>query len=514
MKGGRATTTDERRLRTGSLKKRGSDAGSGDERRLRTGSLKKRVLFSVLALLLVVLVGLGLVVNLVLGDRLRSDLRSRLTDRAGLAQVLAAENLDAQSLADRLTGQGITASYAANGQVVVGRDQPPPDPARGGPRGPRPPAPTAAVTIVERGELLQFSLPVQQGTLTLTANLVDLDRTLATLRRIELAAGAGTLLLTGVLLTAVVGLALAPLSRMTSVARRTRDGARGRRLRPRSPKTDLGRTAAAFDDMLDALELAETEAVAAEERMRQFLADASHDLRTPIAGVITTAERVLRDDPPRAVREQRLVALVREAQRAGRLVDDLLLMARLEGGSPVADARSIDLAAVADTAVARLAEQCPDRTVTCTGAPALVSGDRDSLDRIIENLLDNARRATVPGGRIDVRVSPSGLVVADDGPGIPAADHDRVFDRFVRLDTSRQRRPGESAGSGLGLPIARGLARALGGDLTLLTQADHGDDLPGAHFQLALTPAPDRMVRPESAQDRQINAVSGRTMQL
>ena len=133
---------------------------------------------------------------------------------------------------------------------------------------------------------------------------------------------------------AVVRGALAPLRRMSALADRIRAGDRGLRLRPARPETDLGRTATAIDAMLDSLEAAESDAQSAELRMRQFLADASHDLRTPLAVMSAAAEELLRADPGRAERERRLVELIREGRRAGRLVDDLLLMARLDDADP------------------------------------------------------------------------------------------------------------------------------------------------------------------------------------
>lgn len=430
---------------------------------VRTGSLRRRVVLAVLGLLLVVLTGAGLLINVVLADRLRSDLHNRLADRAGFAQLLLEQNLPPQRLTDQLTGQGITASYSAGGATIVGRDQPRPPGQRLG-SGPPPRRPASSVAVVRQGESLVATVPTSQGSLTLTASLVELDRTLATLHRIEWAAGAGTLLVAGVLVTAVIGLAMAPLTRMTRLARRIRDGARGGRLRPSRPNTDLGRTAAAFDEMLDALERAEADAVQAEDRMRQFLADASHDLRTPIAAVISTAERVLRENPARPGREQRLVSLIQQAQRAGRLVDDLMFVTRLDSGSPPPGPSELDLAEVIEQ--------------LGFGRPASVWAwaDRDAVHRILANLVSNARRA---GSTVQIRLTRQGTTavvdVSDNGPGIAPADRDRIFDRFVRLDASRS-----SPGSGLGLPIARGLARAMHGEVTLLAQA------PGSTFRLEL----------------------------
>ena len=433
---------------------------------MRTPSLRLRVVLAVLGLLTVALVGLGLLVNAVLAARLHADLRDRLTERAGFAQLLAGRGYTDQDLADRLTGQGITAVVRDGGTEVYGRSFPE-RPRPGGPRPPRPPVNTAGVRIGTVNGVLTAQLPLTRGTLTLSASDGDIDHTLAQLRTVELAAGAGVLVVTGLLLTRVVSGALAPLARMSTVAGRIAAGNRGERLRPDIPGTDLGRTAVAFDRMVDALE-------ASELRMRAFLADASHDLRTPIAGVIATADALLRDDPDRAERERRLVAMVREAHRAGRLVDDLLLMTRLDGADPAAELRRqpVDLAVLAEDVVAT--QRLLGADIEAVTEPASVEGDPEQLTRVLTNLADNARRA---GRRVLITVRRDGgqatVEVTDDGPGIQPADRDRVFERFVRLEAG----PGRN---GLGLPIARAVARAHGGELTC-------EDAPaGARFVLRM----------------------------
>jgi two-component system OmpR family sensor kinase len=195
--------------------------------------------------------------------------------------------------------------------------------------------------------------------------------------------------------------------------------------------------------------------------MRGFLADASHDLRTPVAGVIAAADSLLRDDPDRAERERRLVAMVREARRAGRLVDDLLLMARLDGADPQRELhrQPVDLAALAEEVAA--AQRLLGADVSArTDGPAPVEGDPEQLTRVLTNLADNARREA-DHVRLDVRRRDGQVTVevTDDGPGIASAERDRIFERFVRLEAG----PGRN---GLGLPIARAVARAHRGDLT------------------------------------------------
>jgi two-component system OmpR family sensor kinase len=148
------------------------------------------------------------------------------------------------------------------------------------------------------------------------------------------------------------------------------------------------------------------------------------------------------------------------------LINDLLDLARIDAGVELSTA-PIDLRALADAQADRIRVLAPGVTVQVDGPALTVWADEARVTQIMANLLDNARHATEPSGRIGVAVRQAGafaeVTVTDDGPGVPAADRDRIFDRLVRLDTARDRRFG---GSGLGLPIARGFARAHGGDLT------------------------------------------------
>lgn len=241
----------------------------------------------------------------------------------------------------------------------------------------------------------------------------------------------------------LVGRALQPLQQMTTTARDITAGDRGRRLRPTRPDTELGQTAAAFDAMLDAVEgaeaqarHAESQARDAEDRLRRFLSDVAHELRTPLAGARAATEQVLRSDPPRDQRESGLVSAIRENDRAARLVDDMLTMARIDQGLELRRV-SVDLTEQARRAAANLLLTAPRARLTVTGDPCPVLADPDRLVR-----LDDARART--------------------------GDADRT-------------------GFGLGLPIARGLARAHGGDLVCLPRER------GAAFELRLP----RTARPD-----------------
>jgi two-component system OmpR family sensor kinase len=477
-----------------------SSQPAGLGRPLQTVSLRRRVTIWTLLLLIVVLTTLGLVVNWLLGDALRSDLRQRLEDKASYAAVLQEQGVTGQALADRLVGGGVFSSFSSGDHQFIGRDSgaPPQRPAGGPGQRPARPMPAAKPTVSfsEVSGRLTATVDLRDGTLVLSTNESEIATTLTRLRQIELLAGAATLLVAGLLLATVVRVALRPLDRMSGLARRIRDGARGRRLHPTKPNTDLGSTAAAFDAMLDALENAEAQARTAEEQMRQFLADASHDLRTPLAGVIAGAEQLLCQPTARIEREERLVRVIRQARRAARLVDDLLVMTRLDTAARSravereAQRQLVEPADLVEREVELLRLRWPDLVVTVVDRPpVLVLADPDQLQRALGNLLENAAAASAPGGKVLVSSSFTDPLltvrVIDSGPGIAAQDSERIFDRFVRLSSSRQ---GE--GSGLGLPISRAIARAQGGDLRCVPWPG------GACFELLL-PALTRSERSE-----------------
>ena len=260
--------------------------------------------------------------------------------------------------------------------------------------------------------------------------------------------------------------------------------------------TELGRTAGAFDDMLDALEGAEATARESEARTRRFVADAAHELRTPVTGVRAAAEAALaagvHADPEQRERLQLLV--VREARRAGRLVEDLLSLAGIESGLTLRY-EPVDLAALVTAEAERTRVLAPELRVEVLAGPGTVLGDPVRIGQVVANLLDNARRYTGRPGAVQVRLDAGAdlarVLVVDDGPGVPPAERERIFDRLVRLDQARvqETSTGATAGSGLGLAIARGLARAHGGELVCV---DPPAPWPGAAFVLTLPRGPNR----------------------
>ncbi|MBU2664635.1 HAMP domain-containing histidine kinase [Actinoplanes bogorensis] len=452
-------------------------------------TLRGRLTLGVLVLLAVILAGLFTAVDLALSARLHADARTRLTDRVALAQQLQG-SLSRQQLADRLRGDGVVVRLCqADGSTCATAASDPPPPGAGRPRGERPRRPdiaeTATVPVETAGSVIfvRSALPGNQM-LTLSLDTTQITDAVNRLIVFEVAGGILALLLAGVASARISRTALRPLEDMTTVARQIAAGDRGQRLEVPRSDSELGRTAAAFDAMLDELE-------AAEIRMRAFLSDASHELRTPLAGLQANAELLLRENPDRAERERMAVAMVRESRRAARLVDDLLTMARLGQGMPLV-VEPVDLLALAGAEVERARSLSPALRFEVrgeSGAPGEgisgpgphVDGDPGRLGQVITNLLDNARHATPPGGTISVSVRRHGsrvlLDVSDTGPGVPPGERVVIFERFGRGDTSRSRHTG---GAGLGLPIARGLAEAHHGTLSYV------DGGPGATFRLDL----------------------------
>jgi two-component system, OmpR family, sensor kinase len=187
----------------------------------------------------------------------------------------------------------------------------------------------------------------------------------------------------------------------------------------------------------------------------------SHELRTPVAALQASVETLLREQPERPERDRLEAAVARDSERLGRLVNDLLGLARLEAHPARA---LVDLATIARPLVEDALARAPHATITLnTDNDTTVRGDPDALERVLRNLIDNALAAIQPTGRIDVHLQRlNGYVqagVADDGPGVPEHERQRIFERFVRLDPKKP-------GHGLGLAIARRIAHQHHGDLT------------------------------------------------
>lgn len=275
-----------------------------------------------------------------------------------------------------------------------------------------------------------------------------------------------------------------PLAAMTATAEAIADGELDARVADTDERTEAGRLGAALNTMLARIETAFAERAASEARLRQFVADASHELRTPLTSIRGYTE--LYRTGALATREQLDEAMHRvehEAARMGTLVDDLLLLAKLDQGRPL-ERQPVDLVQLAQDAVADFRAVDPDRTVELDVAPVTVRAEEARLHQAVANLLANVRAHTPPGTPVTVTVGADAgeaiLEVADQGPGMPPDVADRVFERFYRGDASRARPGGERApgspghGSGLGLAIVAGVAEAHDGHVSVATAEGQG----------------------------------------
>ena len=434
---------------------------------MTTVSIRVRVIAAVMAVLAVVLLGLSVSVNAVFVAQSNRNLDALLSGRAQLARQLARSGVRPQQIVNRVAVDGVVASLELRDGTVLGNTVPVGTGVK-----------TVTTTLVGAGR-------VGGAELTLSVNTSLVSGARATLRRILVVSGLAALVLSGLLVAVAVRLALRPLDSMASLAQGIAAGSRGSRLSPSRTDTEIGRTAQAFDEMLDELEGAELRARRAEEQTREFLADAAHELRTPLTGVQAAAETLLQHRDRMTVEEQEQIEalLVGEARRAGRLVADLLAVARLDTGAPPPQS-PVDLEQLAHAVAARARLVWPQTTISVAGTVPEVPGDAQALGGVLRNLVDNACRAAGSGGtvRLVLGVHESWVVidVVDDGPGVSDADRERIFERLVRLDAARS---ADAGGSGLGLAIARGTARAHGGDLVCLPVAAPGR---GADFRLTI----------------------------
>jgi two-component system OmpR family sensor kinase len=293
--------------------------------------------------------------------------------------------------------------------------------------------------------------------LLVASSLGGVTSTLHRLLLIELIATAAVLAALAALALWVVRLGLRPLRRIELTAAAITAGDLSHRVDHPDGRTEVGRVGSALNTMLDRIETSD-------RRLRRFIADASHELRTPLAAVRAYAELFGRGAATRPEDlERSMSGIKREAERMSLLVDDLLLLARLDEGRPL-ERKPVDLAAVVGEAVdaARVVE--PGRPIELAVEPATVTGDETRLRQVLDNLLANARAHTPAGTPVSVDLRQvdglAELTVADRGPGLSEEQAARVFERFYRADSSRAR---ASGGAGLGLSIVSAVTEAHGG---------------------------------------------------
>ena len=350
------------------------------------------------------------------------------------------------------------------------------------------------------------------GYVVVGTSLADIEATVRQLAVLELVIGLIAMVIVALLGYWLVRVTLRPLAEVESTAADIAATAASGELSQRVPVTnensEVGKLATSFNTMVDAIEVSfaaqqesEAEARASEERMRRFVADASHELRTPLTTVRGFAELYSQGAVPPGEVGDVMRRIEDAASRMGLLVEDLLLLARLDQQRPIEHA-DVDLVPLMQESVASLRAAHPERSVELllsdNDAPILVTGDASRLRQVVDNLLSNAARHTPASSGIRVGLTAEGssavITVHDDGPGMTPEVAARAFERFYRADESRSR---DSGGSGLGLAIVRSLVAAHGGEISLETSPESGStftirlQLTGAsQDRPSLTPGP------------------------
>jgi two-component system OmpR family sensor kinase len=343
------------------------------------------------------------------------------------------------------------------------------------------------VPAKEGGGRYRVRASEERGAIVLHATpLTDLDATLHRLLVVELLVTAAVLAAVALLGLWVVRVSLRPLDEIGATAAAIAAGDLSRRVERAEPRTEVGRLGLALNEMLARIESAFRAREASEQKLRRFVADASHELRTPLSAVRAYAElfgRGAAERPDDLARSMQGIG--RESERMSLLLDDLLLLARIDEGRPLArEAVKLDDVVAEAVETAQTVEL--DRPISLTAEPATVVGDRDRLRQVIDNLLANVRAHTPPGTPVEVALrrvdGTASITVADSGPGMEPDEVTHAFERFYRADPSRAR---ASGGVGLGLSIVAAVAEAHGGSVAARSVAGEG-----AIFEVTLPLAP------------------------
>ena len=323
----------------------------------------------------------------------------------------------------------------------------------------------------------------QGDTVVLAIPLTDVASTLSQVLQVELLITVGVVAATAILALLIIRISLRPLEKMGAVAQDIAAGDLSRRVEPANSKSEIGRLGLALNGMLSQIESAFAERTASNRRLRRFVADASHELRTPLTSIRGYSEMLRRgasESPSDAELARRRIE--EESIRMTGLVDDMLVLARLDQGRPL-EHEPVDLQAIATDAVADARVVAPQREIKLTSSGAVVvNGDDTRLRQVLANLVRNAIVHTPVQTPIDVTLSTEDSVaklsVVDHGAGLDAVEIDRIFEPFYRADPSRSR---DSGGAGLGLSIVSAVVTAHGGHVKV-RETEGG----GATFEVEL----------------------------
>ena len=311
----------------------------------------------------------------------------------------------------------------------------------------------------------------------------DVASTLRQLLQLEALISLGVVVATAILALLIVRLGLRPLEKMGAVAQDIAAGDLSRRVEPANARSEIGRLGLALNGMLSQIESAFAERTASNGRLRRFVADASHELRTPLTSIRGYSEMLRRgaaESPDDAELARRRIE--EESIRMTGLVDDMLVLARLDQGRPL-EQEPVDMLAIATDAAADARVVAPQREIRLkSSGTVVVNGDDTRLRQVVGNLVRNAIVHTPPQTPIDISLSTEDSVarlsVADHGPGLSAEEIDRIFEPFYRADPSRSR---DSGGAGLGLSIVSAVVTTHGGHVNV-RETEGG----GATFEVEL----------------------------
>ena len=320
-------------------------------------------------------------------------------------------------------------------------------------------------------------LPSSLGSVIVAQSLSDFDKTTHQISVVFLIIGGIVLLFIAFASRQVIKVSMKPLKKIEKTAEQIAAGDLSARLENFEPNTEVGRLSTSLNTMLSRIEESFAARAESENKLRRFVADASHELRTPLTSIRGFAELHRQGAVPEGEKTKELISRIeKESMRMGYLVEDLLMLARMDQSRELV-MTDVDLSHLVQEAVSSASAAGPDHPITLDIAGDIhTQGDADKIYQVITNLLANARAHTPAGTPIHVATHStkdgSFVTVADKGPGLSAEDQMRIFERFYRVDTSRQR--SSSDGSGLGLSIVDEVMKAHGGTVTVASEPGNG----------------------------------------
>ena len=453
-------------------------------------TVRRRIVIGVVVLFSVVLAIAGSLSVQALQDRLVADVDQVLLERSGFIERVASRQFtfprgdrvqddvfpSAQDMAVVVVG--------ADGEEVLsvpsGRsDQPDPLPDVGA---------LDLAALAASGDVVQVEVdggdvayrvavsPIGDGVgfAVLAIPLDSVHSAVGATSAILLIAGLVAVAAAGLLAWWVVRAAMRPVDDMIATAGQVAGGDLSPRIEATDDGTEMGQLAGALNTMLGRIEEAVDAKSESEARMRRFLSDASHELRTPLTSIRGYAELYRRGATSPEDVERSFDRIEREATRMSTLVEDLLLLARLDQQRPLESA-PVDIAALVTEAVeaARIVDDERSISIEVPPTPLIVPGDATRLRQVLDNLLVNVRHHTPPGTAVTVSVDAGGdaaiVTVVDDGPGMTAVQVDHAFERFYQAEPA-----GGRSGAGLGLAIVKAVAEAHGGAIRLESAPEDG----------------------------------------